>query len=76
MCSVAQPFLTLCDPVDCTPPGSSVRGFIAAKTLEWVAISSSRGSSRPRDQPTSPEALALAGGFFAPEPPGKPINLD
>ena len=40
---------TLCDPVDCSPPGSSVHGISQARTLEWVAISSSRGSSRPRD---------------------------
>ena len=41
--------LTQWDPVDCSPPGSSVRGILQARTLEWVAISSSRGSSRPRD---------------------------
>ena len=37
-------------PRDCSPPGSSVHGVLQAKLLEWVAISSSRGSSRPRDQ--------------------------
>ena len=41
---------TLCDPVDCSPPGSSVHGTSPAKILEWVAISFSKGSSRPRDQ--------------------------
>ena len=40
----------LCDPTDCSPPGSSVYGISKARILEWVAISSSRGSSRPRDQ--------------------------
>ena len=40
---------TLCDPIDCSPPGSSVRGIFQAQILEWVAISFSRGSSRPRD---------------------------
>ena len=40
---------TLCDPMDCSPPGSSVRGILQARILEWVAVSSSRGSSRPRD---------------------------
>ena len=40
---------TLCDPMDCSLPGSSVHGTLQARTLEWVAISSSRGSSRPRD---------------------------
>ena len=36
-------------PVDCSPPSSSVHGILQARTLEWVAISFSRGSSRPRD---------------------------
>ena len=40
----------LCDPMDCSVPGSSVHGILQARILEWVAISSSRGSSRPRDQ--------------------------
>ena len=39
-----------CDLVDCSPPGSSIHGIILAKILEWVSISSSRGSSQPRDQ--------------------------
>ena len=39
----------LCDPMDCSPPGSSVHGILQARTLEWVAISSSKGSSQPRD---------------------------
>ena len=42
--------LTLCDPVDCGPPGSSFRGILQARMLEWAAVSSSRGASRPRDQ--------------------------
>ena len=41
---------TLCNAVDCSPPGSSVRGILQARILEWVAVPSSRGSSRPRDQ--------------------------
>ena len=40
---------TLCNPMDCSPPGSSVHGILQARILEWVAISSSRGSSRSRD---------------------------
>ena len=47
--SVAQSCPTLCDPVDCSPPGSSVHGILQARILEWIAISSSRGSSPPRD---------------------------
>ena len=45
-----QSFPTFCDPMDCSPPGSSVHGVIQARTLEWVAIPSSSGSSRPRDR--------------------------
>ena len=49
MCSAAQFCLALCDPMDCSPPGSPLHGILQARILEWVAISSSRGSSRPRD---------------------------
>ena len=48
--SVAQLCLTLCNPMDCSPPGSSVHGILQARILEWVAIFFSRGSSQPRDQ--------------------------
>ena len=48
-CLVAQSCLTLCDPMDCSRPGSSVYGIIPARILEGVAISSSRGSSWLRD---------------------------
>ena len=41
---------TLCDPMDCSLPGSSVHGILQARILEWVAMPSLRGSSRPRDQ--------------------------
>ena len=40
---------TLCDPMDCSPPGSSVHGILQARILERVAMPSSRGSSQPRD---------------------------
>ena len=39
----------LCDPTDCSPPGSSVHGILHARILEWTATCSSRGSSRPRN---------------------------
>ena len=64
----AQPCLTLCDSMDCSLPGSSVHGLFQARILERVVISSSRGSSWPRDQP-KPKCLIfreLAGRFFAP----------
>ena len=46
----AQSCPTLCDPMNCSLPGSSVRGVFQARILEWVAISSSRGSSQRRDR--------------------------
>ena len=46
-CSTVYDF---CDSMDCSPPGFSVHGISQARILEWVAISSSRGSSRPRNQ--------------------------
>ena len=45
-----QSCLTLCDPIDCSLPDSSVHGIPQARILEWVAVLSSRGSSQPRDQ--------------------------
>ena len=45
-----QSCLTLCNPVDCCPPGFSVHGILQARILEWVAVPSSRGSSQPRDR--------------------------
>ena len=47
---VAQSCLTLCDPLDCSPPGSSVPRILQAKILEWLVIPFSKGSSQPRDQ--------------------------
>ena len=47
---VAQSCPTLCDPMDCSLPGSSVHGIFQARVLEWVAISFSRESSQPRDR--------------------------
>ena len=49
-CSVTQSCLTLCDPMDYSPPDSFVCGIFQVRILEWVAISSSRRSSPPRDQ--------------------------
>ena len=58
-----------CDPVDHSPPSSSIHGIFQARILEWVPISYSRDLPDPGIEPTSP---ALAGGFFSTEPPGKP----
>ena len=49
-CLVTQPCLTLRNPMDCSPPGSSVHGILQARILEWVAMLCSRGSSQPRDR--------------------------
>ena len=64
--------LILCDSMDCSPPGSSVHGILQATILEWVAMSSSRGSSHPGIKPTSPASPALASKFFTTVSPGKP----
>ena len=58
---VAQLCLTLCDPMDCSTPGSSVHGISQARIPEWVAIPSSRGSSWPRDRAW---VSCIAGRFF------------
>ena len=47
---VAQSCPTLCNPVDCSLPGFSIHGILQARILEWVAISFSKESSRPREQ--------------------------
>ena len=58
---VTQSCLSLCDPVECSPPGSSVHGILQARILEWGAMSSSRGSSWPGDQIW---VSCIAGRFF------------
>ena len=57
---VSQSCPTLCDPMDCSLPGSSVHGLFQARIPEWVAISFSRGSSQPRMEPRSPALQADA----------------
>ena len=68
---VAQSCPTLCDPVDCSPPSSSVHGILQARILEWVAISFSRGSSRS-DPGIKPRSPALQANALTSAPPGKP----
>ena len=58
---VAQSCLTLCDPMNCSPPGSSAHGILQARILEWFALLSSRGSSQPRDQT---QVSCIASGVF------------
>ena len=61
-----------CDPMDCSPPGSSVQGITQARVLEWVAISFSRVSSWPRD---GIWVSCIDRQFFTTEIPGKPQTL-
>ena len=67
---VAQSCPTLCDPMDCSPPGSSVHGILQTGILEWAAISFSRDLSDPGIEPRSP---ALRVDALTSEPPGKPL---
>ena len=66
---VTQSCPTLCDPMDCRPPGSSVHVILQARILEWFAISFSRVSSHPRHWTW---VCHIASRFFITEPPGKP----
>ena len=60
----------LCNPLDCSPPNSSVSWTSQARILEWVAISSSRESSQPRDW----SLTSFIGRLFTAEPPRGPIS--
>ena len=70
-----QSCLTLCDLVNCSPPGSSVPGILQARILEWVAMHSFRGPSQSRDQTHISCSSCITGRFFTTEPPGKPMPL-
>ena len=72
---VAQSCPTLSDPMDCSPPSSSVHGVFQARVLESVAMSS-RGSSRPRIEPASPVFPVLAGGFFTTSATREVLGMD
>jgi len=64
--------LTLCNPMECSPSGSSVHWILQAKIVEWVAMPYSRGSFQPRDQTCDFRDSCIAGWFFTTKPPGKP----
>ena len=66
--------LILCDPTDWSLPGSSVHGILQARILEWIAMCSFRGFSRPNVELISLTSPALAGGFFTADLPGKPSH--
>ena len=63
-CSVVHLCLTLCDPMDRSPPGSSVRGILQARILGWVTFPAPGHLPNPGTETASPESPALAGGFF------------
>ena len=73
---VAKSCLTLCDPMGCSPRGSSVQRISQARILECGAISCPRGSSRPRDGTQVSRISHIAGRFFITELPGKPIQQE
>ena len=64
----------LCNPIDCSPPGSSVYGIFQARILEWVAISYSRELLNPRIETQSLGSPALAGRFFTTVLPGNHLT--
>ena len=70
--SATQLCLTLCDPMDCSLPGSSVHGILARQAY-WSGLPCLPPSDLP-DPGTKPTSPALAGGFFTPEPPGKSME--
>ena len=71
---VSSVCLTLCDPVDCSPPGSSVYAILQARELQWVVFPFSRGSSQPIE-PAYLRFPELACGFFTTSATGKPLCL-
>ena len=67
--SVVQSCPTLCELINCSPPGSSVHGILQARILKWFAFLLQGNLHDPEIEPTTP---AFAGGFFTTKPPGKP----
>ena len=68
--------LTLCDPLDCSLPGSSVHGISQARILEWVAIPPPGDLPNPGIKPISLAAPTFAGGFFPIVPPGRSLEMN
>ena len=74
LCVYAQSYLTLCNPMGCSLPGSSVHGLLQARILEWVTIPYSRGSSWPRDRACISYISCISRQNFLPLT-GKPISF-
>ena len=71
-CLITDSCLTLCNPMDYSPPSFSVHGIAQARIMEWVAISFFRSSSQSRDQT---HVSCIVGGLFTAEPPAKPTAI-
>ena len=71
--SLTQSGLTLCDAMDCSPPGSSVHGILQAKILEKVPFLSPKDLADTGREPAFLVSSALAGRFFTTSPTGKPF---
>ena len=74
-CTLTQSCPTLCNPMDCSPPGSSVLKIFQARILEWVPFPTSGDLPKPGTEPISLESPELAGRFFTTSPPVKPMCL-
>ena len=72
LCSVCQWCPTLGDPIDCSPPGSSVHGILQARIPSRLPFPPPGDLSGPGIEPVSSMSPAMAGGFFTTVPPGKP----
>ena len=68
---ITKTWPTLCNPVDCSPQGSSAHRILQARILEWVTISFSRGSCQWKDKT---HVSCIVGRSFTTEPPGKPLS--
>ena len=66
---------TLCDPMDCSLPGTSIYGILRARVLEWAALPFFRGSSWPGDQTWISCASCIAGRYFTAEPSGQDVAI-
>ena len=71
LCAYSLSRVQLCDPIDCSPPGSSVMGFSRQEYWSGLPFPSPGDLTDPGIKPASP---ALAGRFFTAEPPGKPMT--
>jgi len=77
VCLAAQSCSTLCDPMDCSPPGSSVHETLfQARILEWLPFPPPRDLPDPGIKPTPLESPALQVDSLPLVPPGKPIGID